>query len=194
MDYEFWPRFTAGIGAGFGYVDTTPDMAFEQVQGRVGWRATDKISLQSSIGAQFSQFTQGSEGPLINLIFGDTIQYQPFEQTKIILGANQVVVPSYYQNQVSVVTSVSGDLKQRLLGKLYLDVSAGYNWNNYVPAARGVTANSSADYYSVNVQLSTTFLKRGTVAIFYNYSDNITSESGLAYTSNQIGFNIGFRY
>jgi hypothetical protein len=194
LNYEFWPRFTAGVGAGFGYVAASPDMVFEQFQGRIGWRATDKISLQSSIGVQFSQFTTGGESPLVNLIFGDTIQYQPFEHTKLSLGANQVVVPAYYQNQISVVTSVNGDLQQRLFGKFYLDVSAGYNWNNYIAAASGVTANSSADYYSVTVQLSTTFLKRGTVAVFYNYSDNITDQAGLAYTSNQVGFNIGYRY
>jgi hypothetical protein len=194
LNYEFWPRFTAGIGAGFGYVDTVPDTFFEQVQGRVGWRATDKISLQSSVGVQFSQFTEGGESPLVNLIFSDAIQYQPFEQTKITLGANQAVAPADYQNQVSVVTSVNGDLQQRLLGKLFLDVNAGYNWNNYIAAASGVTANSSADYYTVSVRLSTTFLKRGTVAVFYNYSDNITSQSGLAFSSNQFGFNIGYRY
>jgi hypothetical protein len=194
LNYAFWPRLVAGIGAGFGYVNTTPNYVFQEAQARVGWRATDKISLQASAGAQFSQYTQGGESPLISPTFGATIQYQPFDQTKISVGANQSVMPSFYQNQVSVVTTVNGDLRQRLLGEFYLDVNAGYTWNNYNSASQGTTANSSADYYSVNVQLSTTILKRGTVAVFYDYSDNITSQPGLAYTSSQVGFNLGYRY
>ena len=194
LNYEFWPRLTAGVGAGVGYVNASPNMMFEQLQGRVGWRATDKISFQVSGGAEFTQTTDDSSNPLANPIMGASIQYQPFEQTKLSLGAGRVMSPSYYDNQISEVTTVNGNLSQRLLGKLFLDVSAGYTWNNYTSLASGVAAQSSADYYSVNVQLSTTILKRGTVAVFYNYSDNSTAQAGLSYNSSQIGFNLGFRY
>ncbi len=102
--------------------------------------------------------------------------------------------PSYYDNQISEVTSVNGNLSQRLLGKLFLDVGAGYTWNNYTSLSSGVPDQPAADYYSVNVQLSTTILKRGTIAVFYNYSDNSTSQGGLSYNSSQVGFNLGIRY
>ena len=194
LNYEFWPRLTAGVGAGGGYVSASPDEVFEQAQGRVGWRATDKISFQVSGGAEFTQVTDDSSNPLVNPILGAAIQYQPFDQTKLSLGANRVVSPSYFDNQIAVVTSVNGDLRQRLLGKLFLDVSAGYNWNNYTSLAGNTAAQANADYYSVNVQLSTTFLKRGTFAVFYNYSDNSTAQAGLSYVSSQVGFNVGYRY
>jgi hypothetical protein len=194
LNYEFWPRLTAGVGAGAGYVNASPNFVFEQLQGRVGWRATDKISFQVSGGGEFTQVTDDSSDPLINPIVGALIQYQPFEQTKISLGANRVVSPSYYDNQLLVTTSVNGDLRQRLFGKLYLDVNAGYYWNNYTSLASGVAANSAEEYYAVNVQLSATILKRGTIAVFYNYSDNSSSQPGLSYTSNQVGFNVGYRY
>ncbi len=194
LNYEFWPRLTAGAGAGFGYVNASPNYVFEQLQGRVGWRATDKISFQVSGGAEFTQTTDDSSNPLANPIMGAAIQYQPFEQTKLSLGASRVISSSYYDNQISEVTSVNGNLRQRLLGKLFLDVSAGYNWNDYTALSSGVAANAPADYYSASVQLSTTLLKRGTVAVFYNYSGNTTTQSGLGYTSNQVGFNVGFRY
>jgi hypothetical protein len=194
LNYEFWPRLTAGVGAGLGYVNANPNMVFEQLQARVGWRATDKISFQVSGGAEFTQTTDDSSDALANPILGASIQYQPFDQTKLSIGASRVVSPSYYDNQIDAVTSVNGDLQQRLLGKLFLDVGASYNWNNYTSLANGVAANANADYYSVNVQLSTTILKRGTVAVFYNYNGNSTTQSGLSYTSNQVGFNVGYRY
>jgi len=194
LNYEFWPRLTAGIGAGLGYVVASPDYVFEQLQGRVGWRATDKISFQVSGGAEYTQVTDDSSDPLVNPIMAATIQYQPFDQTRLSLTANRVVSPSYYDNQITAVTSINGDLRQRLLGKFFLDVNAGYNWNSYTSLASGVPANAAADYYSVNVQLSATLLKRGTVAVFYNYSGNSTAQAGLSYNSSQVGFNLGFRY
>jgi len=194
LNYEFWPRLTTGVGAGLGYVNANPNMVFEQLQGRVGWRATDKISFQVSGGAEFTQVTDDSSNPLVNPIMGASIQYQPFDQTKLSVGASRVVSPSYYDNQISVVTSVNGNLRQRLLGKLFLDVTAGYNWNNYTALSSAIADQPAADYYSVNVQLSATILKRGTVAVFYNYSDNSTSQAGLSYISSQVGFNLGFRY
>jgi hypothetical protein len=194
LNYEFWPRLTAGVGAGVGYLDASEGSVFEQLLARAAWRPTDKISFQGNVGGQFTEFTAGGEDSLVTPTFGASIQYQPFEQTKISLGANRAVVPSYYENQISIVTSVSAGVRQRLLGRFFLDVNAAYNLSDYTAAASGVTADSSADYYSVNVQLSTEFLKRGTVAVFYNYSDNVTSQSGLAFSSSQIGFNIGFRY
>jgi Putative beta-barrel porin 2 len=194
VNYEFWPRLIAGVGAGMGYIDSTPNSVFEQFQGRLNWRATDKISFEISGGVQISQFTDGGAAPLVNPLFGASIQYQPFEHTQISLNANETVNTSYYQNQVNVTTSVGANLSQRLLEKFYLSVGGSYNWNNYDSAATGVAANVSQDYYSANVSLSTTIFKRVSASIFYSYSDNSTTQNGLAFNSHQVGFNIGYQY
>ena len=195
LNYEFWPRLNVGLGAGAGYVDTTPDTIFEQLQGRVNWRATDKVSFGINGGPQFTQFTEGGGKPLINPIFGASVQYQPFDHTQLSLSASEAVNSSYYyQNQVTETTSVNASLNQRLFEKFFLNVSGGYNWESYTAAASGATANSSSDYYSVNVSLNTTFFKRVSASVFYNYSENITVQSGLAFSSNQVGFNVGYQY
>jgi hypothetical protein len=194
LNYEFWPRLTAGVGAGAGYVEATPNTVFEQLQARVNWRATDKTSFGISGGPQFTQFTDGGGKPLINPIFSASIQYQPFEQTQLSLSASEAVNNSYFDNQVTTTTSINANLSQRLFEKFYLAVGGGYSWENYTAAASGASANSSSDYYSVNVSLSTTFFKRVSASVFYTYSDNITSQSGLAFSSNQIGFNLGYKY
>ncbi|HEX3857616.1 MAG TPA: hypothetical protein VHY30_10005 [Verrucomicrobiae bacterium] len=194
LNYEFWPRLTAGVGAGAGYVEATPNTVFEQLQARVNWRATDKTSFGINGGPQFTQFTEGGAKPLINPTFGASIQYLPFQHTQLSLSANEAVNNSYYQNQVSTTTSVGANLSQRLLEKFYLSLGGSYSWEKYTAVANGVSANSSSDYYSLNVSLSTTFLKRVSASVFYSYSDNITSQSGLAFSSSQIGFNLGYKY
>lgn len=193
LNYELWPRLVIGVGAGAGYVDTTPNTIFEQLQGRVKWRASDKTSFQIDGGAQFSQFTGGGSS-LVNPLLVATIQYQPFEHTQISLNASETANTSYYQNQVNVVTAIGATLSQRLLGKFYLNAGGNYSWNHYTSAASGVSARSSQDYYSMNVSLSTTFFKRASASVFYSYSDNTTTQSGFAFTSSQIGFNIGYKY
>src|SRR5271154_625758 len=99
LNYEFWPRLNAGVGAGAGYVEATPNTVFEQIEARVNWRATDKMSFGIRGGPEFTQFTEGGGKPLINPTFAASVQYQPFEPTQLSLGANEVVNNSYFQNQ-----------------------------------------------------------------------------------------------
>jgi len=196
LNYQFWPRLNAAIGVGGGYdnVAASSDMTFEQFQGRVNWRATDKISFQLHGGVEDRQFLSGGTGDLINPVFDATIQYQPFEHTKISLTGQRVVSPSYLlQNQVIETTDVSGGLNQRLWGKFFLDLSGGYQTVKYV------SSNSSAskrtdDYDYLHAQLSSSFLKRGTIAVFYQISKDNSSQTVYSFTSHQVGFQIGYRY
>jgi hypothetical protein len=196
LNYQFWPRFNAGIGAGVGYVnvDSGPDQTYEQTSGRINWRATDKISFQINAGVEDRQFLSSGAGALLSPTFGASIQYQPFEVTQISLNANRAVTPSYFQGQVSENTSVSCDLNQRLLEKFYLDLNAAYNDTEYVASESAVSANSDNDYYTLNARLSHPFLKRGTLAIFYQYSGNSSTEPGFTYSGSQVGIEIGYKY
>jgi hypothetical protein len=196
LNYQFWPRFNAGIGAGAGYVnvDVGPDQTYEQAAGRINWRATDKLSFQVNAGFEDRQFLSSGSDALISPTFGAAIQYQPFEVTKISLNANRAVTPSYFQDQDSENTSVSCDLNQRLLGKYYLDLNAGYNMTEYVSSAAAGSANPDNDYYTFNARLSRSILKRGTLAIFYQYSGNSSTEPGFTYSGSQVGIEIGYKY
>jgi hypothetical protein len=50
------------------------------------------------------------------------------------------------------------------------------------------------DTYSFSARLSHPFFRRGTWSIFYSYSDNQSSQNGFSYESNQIGFEVSYRY
>ena len=196
LNYQFWPRLSvaAGIGLGYDDVQSSPDMLFEQYQGRVQWRATDKISFQLHGGVEDRQFLSGGESDLISPVFDGTIQYQPFEVTKLSLTAQRSVSPSFFQNQTTENTSFNGDLNQRLLENFYLDLNGGYQITKYTAAASGVAVNREDDYYFLNAKLSCTFLKRGTIAVFCQLGDNSSSASGYGFESRQFGVQIGYSY
>jgi hypothetical protein len=202
LNYKFWPRFNAGLGIGGGYnrQSGSPDSIYEQYQARANWRATDKISFQLSGGVQDQQYLSGGASALVTPIFAVTVQYQPFDQTMLSISASRNVSPASFRNQTAVNTGVTGDLNQRLLGKLYLDLSGGYNKTKYDASAAGLSTSRTDDVYSFSARLSCHPLKRGTVAVFYSYGKNsssqsgFTSGSGFGYSSTQMGFEIGYRY
>ena len=196
LNYQFWARFNLGLGLGVGYddVDSSPDMLFEQYQARVQWRATDKISFQLHGGLEDRQFLSGGASDILDPVFGGGIQYQPFEHTQISLNADRVVAVSDLQNQVTESVGFDGDLNQRLLGRLFLDLRGGYQNIKYVNSGSGTSSDRSDDYYYFSTRLGTSFLKRGTVAIFYQISDDASTLSGFSFSSHQVGFEIGFAY
>lgn len=202
LNYEFWPRLNAGIGAGFGYVNVNigPNQVFEQLQGRVNWRATDKISFSINAGFEDRQFLTSGAGNLLNPLFGASIQYQPFEQTQISLSASRVVSTSslFVLASVTETTGINLNLNQRLFGKYYLDLGAGYSTIKYTESisigSSTFSGNRVDDNYSFSARLSRAFLKRGTAAVTYQYSDNSSTLPGFSYSSSQIGFEIGYSY
>jgi hypothetical protein len=197
LNYQFWPRLDTSLGVGFGFVnvDAGSDMTYEQLQARVRWRATDKISFQVHGGLEDRQFLQGSAGSLLNPVAGGLIQYQPFEFTKFSITVDRTVAVSYFQNQVTEGTEVMGGLNQRLLKRLYLDLSGGYNTLKYVASDSSSSgAGRRDDYYTFDVRLSCPFLKRGTAAVFYQYSDDSSTAPGFTFSSSQVGFEVGYRF
>lgn len=196
LNYQFQPRLNAALGAGGGYDDeaASPDMTFEQFQGRVNWRATDKIGFQLHGGVEVRQFLSGGDSPLVSPVFEATVQYQPFQQTRISITGQRMVASSYLQDQVTETTGVTADLNQRLLGKLFLDLNGGYQLIKYVSSVNASGPSREDDYCSFNARLSRAFLKRGTFAVLYQFSKDNSSLSGYSLTSHQVGFQIGFSY
>jgi hypothetical protein len=195
LNYQFWPRLDVAIGVGLGYddVETGSDMTYEQFQGRIRWRATDKISFQLHVGLEDRQFLSGGAGDLVSPVFGAAIQYQPFETTTFSLSADRAVTASLLPNQAAESTSINCNLNQRFLKRLNLGLGGAYNTTTYVDSSNASTDRTD-DYYSFNVRLSCSFLKRGTAAVFYQKSDNSSTAPGYTFLSSQAGLEIGYRY
>jgi hypothetical protein len=201
---QFWSRFNAGIGVGIGYNQQvgSPDSWYQQYEASVSWRLTDKISFQVNGGLEDLQYLSSVSSDLLTPIFGATLQYQPFDQTKFSVSATRTVASSYYENEAIEATSINGDFNQRLFGGISLDLNGGYTTSSYVATIIGLSTGRNDNSYSFNVRLTCPFPKRGTVAIFYQYSSNSSSQTGFAasdssafsYSSSQYGFDISYNY
>ena len=196
LNYHIYPRLTVSIGAGFGYLDYTEgtDMTYEQLQGRVTWHATEKIGLQVHGGAEDRQFLDGSASDLINPLFGASIDYRPIEATTVSVAADHAVTPSYFNGQISETTTFSINLSQRLFKRIFLGLGGGYSSHGYVATTTGEKGRND-DYYFFSARATAHVIKRGTISVFYQYSDNSSNESTLhSFSSNQVGFELGYSY
>lgn len=206
LNYAFGARLNAGVGAGAGYtmVENTggtginnPDMVNEQVQARLNWRATDKISFQISAGGEDLQFLAAGYDDSLNPVFSAAIQYQPFQVTQISLAASRTVGNSDYYiiAQSTENTAVSLNLNQRVLVKYHLNVGVSYTKTDFAMALAGFGgAGRTDDIYSVNVSFGRSFLKRGNWAITYQYLDDTSNTGGYSQRGSQVGFQIGYSY
>jgi hypothetical protein len=194
LNYQFWPRFNAGLGVGAGYVDVDvgANMAFEQFQGRIGWRATDKTSLQFHGGLEYRQFLSGGANPLLNPVFGLSLQGRLAKKTSLSISADRGVSASYFANQASESTSVSVDLSQGLSAKLSLSLDASFGTVSYASSAAGVATAGGYDYTSFSTRLSYSPIKRGAVSATYQFSHNSSSQPGLSFQSNQVGLEFSY--
>ncbi len=200
LNYTFWARLDAGVGLGFGYVDveTGSDMSYEQFQGRVNWRATDKLSFQVHGGVEVRQFLDGGQDDAVNPVAGAMIQYEPLEHTRLSLHAlhtvdTALVTTSSSESQVTETSSVTGRVRQRLFEKVFLDLEGGYSNIQYV-ASNSSNEDREDDYYTFNSRLSCEVLKRGTAAVFYQYGEVSSTDEGYSFTGNQVGLELEYRF
>jgi hypothetical protein len=208
VSYQFFPRLNGGISIGGGYTKVTdnsnlagtgavnPNVANEQAQLNLNWRATGKVSFQVSGGVEDQQFLAAGYQDSLEPIFSAAVQYQPFKVTEISLtGSRSVSASDYYIiAQSSEATTVSLNLNQRILVKYNLNLGLSYSKTDYTTTLLSLNSARTDDQYSFNASFGRSFLTRGSWAITYQYSDNKSDIAGYSQRSNQIGFQIGFHY
>lgn len=198
INYQFAPRLTVGIGAGFTYDNMAegPDMTSEQLQGRVTWKVRDKLSFLLTGGLNDEQFLNSASSDLLTPIFSLAATYQLFDATTLSLSGSRSVTPSYFQNQSTEVTSINAGLRQRLLGKLFLGLAGSYGTTTYHGTTSGPTAAGIGNYdiTSFNASLSTVLRKRVTASAFYQLSYNSSGSALYNYTIRQAGLSLAYQF
>lgn len=212
LNYQTEFHLGVGINGAAGYEAVTPggDMKFEQLQGTLNWQPAAKLSAVASCGAQETQM-MGTQ--FVEPTFSLAINYQPFEKTSLSLIGSRTVSPSVFQDEVIVATSLSATFRQQFLQHYNFEVSGGYATTPYLgfataadiagvrqlgaplPVLAAAFGQSRTDYSrSLRVSVGSAFRQRGTVSIFYCYTDTTSGLSAFALTSNQVGLEVGWRY
>ena len=206
LAYQMTPSLNLAMGMGLGYtaVIDSVNSVYEQAQGRMNLRLTDRLSLGLNGGAQERQLLSNGGGNLFNPIYGASILFRTGSGTVISLGASQVTMVSYVPGNLTETTTLELSLKQQILERVSLILAGGYRQNSYVNELRFAVAGGGIvdfgsvvrkdDTFSFSTRLIYAFSTRGTLALFYRYRMNESSQQGYALTSNQVGIELGYHY
>jgi hypothetical protein len=184
----------AGCGEGFVILYGSPDMIYTRPKVRIKWEPTNKITLSAEGGYERREFLSGGLGALNNPIMNGTLEYRPFDTTTLTIGTEREVEPSYFRGQLTKTVKYNGIFEQRLLGRYYASVTAAYNDTDYVGAALGVATGRQDSSFSYGGRLTTTFLGRGTFAVFVQHLKNQSNFAGYAFSTRQIGCEVGYHF
>jgi hypothetical protein len=197
FDYNFNEHLSGGVMVSVGYTEQSSGFRSVEEQGsaHLAWHPGTKLSATLSGGVERRSFLDSKSSDAWNPIYSANLGYQLFEQTALSVYANRSVNASIFDRQLSENTTVGVGIQQRLFGKVHLSLGMGYNKADYKSTATTDLSTSRSDEsLSYTAGASVGFLKRFNFSIFYEYSQNQSSQSGFSYDSNQLGVSLAWAY
>jgi hypothetical protein len=196
FSYQIFPRLDAGATVGFAYDVISPgsDMTSERLQAHLNWLLGTKLKFAFRGGFEDRQFLESNTPDALNPIFGLSLVYNLFEFTTIAFSADRTVSKSYFQNEFTESTGFTAGLHQRMLTRLYLDITGGFTKSSYRATDTTLSVSREDNRGNINIRLSCPFLRHGSASVFYDWSDNTSTQNGFGYTSSQVGLELGYRF
>jgi hypothetical protein len=195
--YQFSNRLDAAVGVGLGYVTIDPgaDMSYIRPQARIGWRPTEKLSFDVHGGSDQRRFRTATGEKMSSPNYGGSAYYQPFQTTTLSVSGGRGITPSFFAGQVNESTSWSVGLNQRLLQRFNFNASTSRRRTDYLTVGAGGVAIAREDTSnSYTLRLGTSFLRRGSIGVFFQNTRNRSDETIYSFSSNQVGLEVGYSY
>ena len=198
INYNYSEKVVIGLGGTGGYDlvdDPNPDQTFEQANVRLSYQATGKVSLNASGGVEFRQFENSTRGDYISPVFQIDATYQPFDGTSISLDVNRRTLNSaVFAGQDFESTNISVGVSQRLLQRIFLGLSVGYENSDYFSVFSGVSATRRDNYYFVEPAIDIGITRFWAIGAYYLHRQNDSSLDSFGFYNNQVGLRTTLRF
>ncbi|MEY2565410.1 MAG: hypothetical protein QOH88_3603 [Verrucomicrobiota bacterium] len=191
INYNYSPKLVVGVGGTFGYnwVDEpSPNQTFEQINARATYQVTGKISLNASLGVEFRQIENNPDSDHVSPVYELGMTYQPFDGTSLSLrGSRRTMNSAVFAEQDYASTSIVFGARQRLLQRVFLGLTVGYENSDYFSTLDGVGATRTDDYFFVQPAVDVTVTRWFTVGAYYLHRENDSGVGGFGFSDNQVG-------
>src|ERR1017187_9658750 len=196
LHYQTTPQIDTAVGAGLGFIDVTggSDSFYFQPSAQATWSPSSKLSIKLSGGLDRREFLVRPRRILDTPIYSLAVQYNPFEGTGLGFTAGRELNQSLLASESSRSTNWTANLSQRLLEHYLLTASVSQNNVDYLLDTTAANAGRNDRRLSYTLRLTWSFLKRGTLAVLYDWNRNSTTASGFGFSSHQVGLELGYRY
>ena len=146
------------------------------------------MDLVASGGVEFRDFKGQGRDQYVSPVFEIGLNYTPFDGTKLSISANRRTLNSaVLAGQDYAVTNFTVNIQQRVLTRLYLAASAGYENSDYFSAIAGGMSNRRDDYYFVQPSIAVSVTRFWTVGAYYLHRANNSSVDAFSFHDNQVG-------
>ena len=197
LNYQYSPKLVVGAGGTFGrdvLNQANSDQTFEQANLRATYNPTGKLTTSSSVGVEFRQFDSGSHDS-VSPIFDLSVSYMPFDGTSITVDASRGTQTSaallgqdYTSTQIQVMA------KQRLLQRIVLSCTAGYQNLDYFDALTPTVASREDNYYFIQPAIDARITRFWYAGAFLVYRENTSNFSNFSFNDTQVGIRTALKF
>jgi hypothetical protein len=194
LGYELFPKTTIALGSLVGVVDLEgPNQDFVQINGRVIYNPTEKLSFNGTGGVEFRQ-TQGYGSTVATPVFSGGFSYTPWDDTN--LSANVYREYNYSAKLFGedyLATGTSASITQAFYHKLFATLSGSFENAHYEDNFSGDQGDQNYNYFSFRAALDYQLESWVELSAYYQYRRDI-SHSLSGFTDNQVGLQSRFYY
>lgn len=193
-DYQILQKVRVGPQAVIGFlnVEDSPFQVYEQIRARATYDATGKLNFEGSAGIEFRQFDSENR---TYFVFSLAANYRPFAGTAITLrGYRRLFGSAALEGQDFIATGVELVFTQRFFQRIYLNVTTGYENDEYVGISPDADAGRVDNYVFVRPAIAFAFTKWVSISVFYEFRQNFSNDSEFAFYNNRVGGALAFQF
>ena len=198
VNYDFSPKLVIGLGGvvGFDEVDEpNPDQNFEQVNLRLSYQATGKLTFTATGGVEFRHFEGDLVDTHVSPVLDLGVQYQPFDGTRISLTAsNRIQNSAVLLAENYTMTNITLGIQQRLFQRIYLGFNGGYENSDYFSTVGATGPSRNDDYFFVEPSVAVSVTRYWTLGAYYLHRENSSSFASFSFHDNQVGIRSTFEF
>jgi hypothetical protein len=196
LQYRLGDTASVGGTLGVSYVDVDPgvNMAAVTPGGSFAWAVSPRLSMNFSAGTDYRWiFSRGVKSPTTP-VFQVGGSYRLFDHTSFSASASRSLAPSSFRNQLMDGTTWRLGFGQRVLGVIQVSGSYGEQISGYKASRLGVEAGRKDRSYFYSLSAGTTVLRRLSVSVGFNATDNSTNRTGYGFNSRTYNVQGGYGF
>jgi hypothetical protein len=194
LNYEMMPKTTFSVGVLGGAADLEgPNQTFEQVNGRVVYTPTEKLSFNATAGGEFRQ-TQGYAGTTVTPVFSGGLSYNPWNDANFTANAyREYNYSAKFFGEDYLATGASLSVTQGFREKLWATLSGSYENAHYENNLDDEANDIDYNYFTVRAALDYQANDWLSLGAYYQYRRNVSAEID-SFVDNQAGLQLRFTY
>jgi len=197
LNYQYSPKLVVAAG-GTGGRDVlnqaNSNQNFEQANLRASYDPTGKLNASGLVGLEFRQFDTGSHDsvtPVLDL----SASYKPFDGTSISIDASRGTQTSAaLLGQDYTSTQFQATAKQRLLQRVVLSLTAGYQNLDYFGADTHTVASREDNYYFIQPAIDIRITNFWFAGAFFVHRENTSTFSNFGFNDTQVGIRTALKF